>query len=286
MYEPTYTSPSTNRQLSIFPRQCNFLKVVGLWPLQKTEPELTKFGYFYRSWCIFTIVLVLLTCIVQALFIVHNLHDILYFTEGCCTVLMGLHNLIRIIHLFWERRKFKSVIRFFASKIWVSEEDNEVVSRICERESVVIRIISISLLLLIGMYVILPVIDVILHPDMVTKPFPYKMWFPFDAQKPVAYVVTYILTSWAGICVVTTLLAEDSIFCYFIIYTCGQFRILKDKIDKLKDGDEVKANGDVLVDGGGIKKDLRRIVGHHNVLIRLIIRQSFRIFDLFHFSIL
>lgn len=235
----------------IFPRQCNFLKVVGLWPLQKTYLDIP--GYLYRSWCLFNIILVLLTCIVQALFIVHNLHDILYFTEGCCTVLMGLHNLIRIVHLFYQRHKFKAVITQFAKEIWISKKDNEEVSKICEQESIIIRIISVSLLLLISMYIVLPVVDIILHPDMLIKPFPYKMWFPYDAQKPLSYIITYVLTSWAGICVVTTLLSEDSIFCYFIIYTCGQFRILKKDIKDLNK-----------------TKDLKSIVQHHNVLIRYV----------------
>lgn len=60
------------------------------------------------------------------------------------------------------------------------------------------------------------------------------MQFPYDPYSSgIRYFFTYIFTAYAGICVITTLFAEDSILGFFITYTCGQFRILHERIDNL-----------------------------------------------------
>lgn len=98
------------------------------------------------------------------------------------------------------------------------------------------KVMTILLSCLILMYCILPVVELffIVGVDESVKPFPYKMQFPYDPYSSgIRYFFTYIFTAYAGICVITTLFAEDSILGFFITYTCGQFRILHERIDNL-----------------------------------------------------
>lgn len=105
----------------------------------------------------------------------------------------------------------------------------------CSRKMGTFRIMTVLLSCLILMYCVLPLVILFFDVglDAEEKPFPYKMLFPYNAHRGWRYVTTYIFTSFAGICVVTTLFAEDSIFGFFITYTCGQFKILHERIDNL-----------------------------------------------------
>lgn len=97
----------------------------------------------------------------------------------------------------------------------------------------VLKVISALLFVLIWMYVTIPLFELFNDLNALEKPFPYKMVFPYNANRGLAYPITYILTSLAGFAVVTTLFAQDSLLGFFIAYTCGQFRILHKNIDQL-----------------------------------------------------
>ena len=103
----------------------------------------------------------------------------------------------------------------------------------CERDTLLLKAISIMLFILICMYVIVPLIELFTEPDAKEKPFPYKMIFPYNANNGILYVITYILKSLAGFGVVTTLFAEDSLFGFFVAYTCGQFKLLHRDINAI-----------------------------------------------------
>lgn len=105
----------------------------------------------------------------------------------------------------------------------------------CSKSMRTFRIMTVLLSCLILMYCILPLVILFFDVglDAAEKPFPYKMLFPFNANYGWRYVITYIFTSYAGICVVTTLFAEDSIFGFFITYTWGKFKILHQRIDNI-----------------------------------------------------
>lgn len=104
----------------------------------------------------------------------------------------------------------------------------------CLNKMKIFRNMTILLSCLILMYCILPLVVLFSNGlDADIKPFPYQMIFPYDAHHGWKYPLTYLFTSYAGICVVTTLFAEDSIFGFFLTYTCGQFEILHKQIDDL-----------------------------------------------------
>lgn len=126
---------------------------------------------------------------------------------------------------------------------------------------------------LIIMYCALPLIELSLNfgLDSKEKPFPYKMIFPYDPDSSwMRYALTYIFTSYAGICVVTTLFAEDSLFGFFITYTCGQFRVLHKNINKLFTEEKVYAgDNEICAYTQRMQlKRLKRIIDKHNRIIR------------------
>lgn len=120
--------------------------------------------------------------------------------------------------------------------IILNRNTNLNIAKECRKRMTTFTVMTILLSCLILMYCILPVVELffIVGVDESIKPFPYKMVFPFNPYTSgIRYFFTYIFTANAGICVVTTLFAEDSIFGFFITYTCGQFRILHESIDNL-----------------------------------------------------
>lgn len=101
-----------------FPSQCIALKLVGAWPLK--EP-LATYGRLYLIWSYANIILIGLTCGAQSAFVFASWGDILTVTECGCTVLMGIHNLLRLIHLSIMRPALKKLTTEFAENIWISQ---------------------------------------------------------------------------------------------------------------------------------------------------------------------
>ncbi|XP_070074286.1 odorant receptor 13a isoform X1 [Drosophila takahashii] len=119
---------------------------------------------------------------------------------------------------------------------------------------------------LIIMYCVLPLVEIFFGPELEPqdKPFPYKMVFPYNPHRSwISYALTYVFTSYAGICVVTTLFAEDTILGFFITYTCGQFQLLHERINKLFKG----IHNTELAEELQLER-LKRIVEKHNNIIR------------------
>lgn len=158
-------------------------------------------------------------------------------------------------------------------KLLLYREDNFTVAKKCEKDTVLLKIISAMLFVLICMYVILPLFELINVTDSESKPFPYKMVFPYDAYNTFTYVITYILTSLAGFGVVTTLFSEDSLFGFFVAYTCGQFTILHNKIEGIIDQGNINSKDKTPAVSQyerqlKSKLQLKQIIDHHNKIIR------------------
>lgn len=109
-----------------FPFQCVALKVLGVWPVnvdvfRKPQPNQARLlAYLYYAWAYLMVVLIALTCYAQTWFVIAAWGDILTVTECGCTVLMGLHNLLRLIHLNSHRESLFRLNRAFVRDIWIS----------------------------------------------------------------------------------------------------------------------------------------------------------------------
>ncbi|XP_037932098.1 odorant receptor 13a [Teleopsis dalmanni] len=218
-----------------FPFQCIWLKLNGSWPLQITSAFIpNSFATFYNFWSWYVIISVGITIYFQTAFLFNTFGDIAMTTENCCTTFMGALNFVRILHLRLNRTKFRKLIAQFVQDIWILKDSHPEIEKECQKNMNTFRIMTVLLSCLILMYCFLPLVELFtMGLDADEKPFPYKMLFPYDAHHGWRYVLTYIFTSYAGICVVTTLFAEDSIFGFFVTYTCGQFRILHKNIDTI-----------------------------------------------------
>lgn len=142
--------------------------------------------------------------------------------------------------------------------------------------------VSGMLFVLICMYVLVPLIELFTNPDSETKPFPYKMLFPYDANNGIFYILTYVLTSLAGFGVVTTLFAEDSLFGFFVAYICGQFRLLHRDIDGLMRTAQLNALRKCKDGRASVEEDLHRecnlllnkCIQKHNKIIAFVLKYS------------
>lgn len=124
MYQPRFVDPLTQRaQLFKFPLQCVFLKIFGSWPT--TAPaaiSLTRektMGTVYKIYSAAVIFLIFITCCAQSFFVFSKWGDLLTVTECGCTVFMGIHNLIRCIHLNSRRDTMRGIIDEFLENIYV-----------------------------------------------------------------------------------------------------------------------------------------------------------------------
>ncbi|XP_055911272.1 odorant receptor 13a [Eupeodes corollae] len=213
-----------------FPLQCLWLKLNGSWPV---ESKNQSFKRAYNTWSWYVVFSVGITIYFQTVFLIFTFGDILKTTENCCTTFMGALNFIRIVHLKMNQNEFKLILRNFVKYIWIKKGSNPKIETECQSNMKIFSLVSIMMMCLILMYCIMPLIELFSNPNLEEKPFPYKMIFFFDANHGWKYVITYIFTSFAGMCVVTTLFAEDSLIGFFVIYTCGQLRILHEDCSKI-----------------------------------------------------
>lgn len=103
-----------------FPKQCVMLKFNGAWPLTHKSGSRNMVDHLYLCWAYALIILIALTCCAQALYLFASWGDILVVTECGCTVFMGIHNLLRLMHLSYNRRALKKLIADFVKQIWIS----------------------------------------------------------------------------------------------------------------------------------------------------------------------
>ncbi|XP_055383205.1 odorant receptor 13a [Condylostylus longicornis] len=215
-----------------FPRQCIALKFNGSWPLDGKK-DIFSILYLSLSWYI--IFSVGLTIYFQFEYLVYIFGDIMKTTENCCTTFMGAMNFVRILHMRLYNNDLKELIDDFTHKIWIPTGKHKKIERHIEHNMIIFRGQSVLMILLISLYCTMPIVELLfLNSELDEKPFPYKMIFFYDAQKPIyRYVLTYIFTAMAGVAVVTTLFAEDSLFGYFVNHCCGQFQILGEEVAKV-----------------------------------------------------
>lgn len=172
------------------------------------------------------------------------------------------------------------VVNCFQQLICFRSTHHEISSQ-CAGEMVILRYISWLQFVLIWMYILLPLLDLYNLEADGEKPFPYRMLFPYNANKPVAYSVTYFLTSLAGFGVVTNLFSEDSLFAFFTTHTCGRFRMLHQQISELMRSSQESAlvkYPHLMTDNRSATRDaiiqreyrdrMIRIIHDHRILIR------------------
>ncbi|XP_017066795.1 odorant receptor 13a [Drosophila eugracilis] len=256
-----------------FPIQCVWLKLNGSWPLSESSEEKKNqpfYGYSFLSnayiiWAWYVIASVGITISYQTAFLLKNLSDIIITTENCCTTFMGVLNFVRLIHLRLNQRKFRDLIEHFSYEIWITDHSKNAVAANCRKRMITFSIMTALLSCLIIMYCVLPLVEIFFGPELdpQDKPFPYKMVFPYNPQNSwLRYVLTYMFTSYAGVCVVTTLFAEDTILGFFITYTCGQFQLLHERIEKILKGTNAETAENIQLER------LKCIVQKHNNIIR------------------
>lgn len=103
-----------------FPLACVLLKVVGAWPLSQSNPP-SAIGIIYLFWSLCMIVMIALTCLAQSMYFVAEFGDVLAVADCGCTVFMGCHILLRLVHLSIQRGSLKRLITNFVNHIWISK---------------------------------------------------------------------------------------------------------------------------------------------------------------------
>lgn len=101
----------------------------------------------------------------------------------------------------------------------------------------IFRAMAILNISLISTYCVLPLIEIFIL-GMFTgeddeKPFPYKMIFPYSTKSSLSYGLTYLGSCIAGFTVVCVFFAGDALFGFYVVFTCGQFRILHEEIGNI-----------------------------------------------------
>lgn len=267
MFRPSYQSGRKQEDFD-FPLQCIVLKVIGVWPVEYVgdlDKKGIRYQRSYKAYSVIVIFLIAITCSAQAFFFYSKWGDLLVVTESGCTVFMGTYNLLRYIHLTYNRNTMKSLMQEFLDNVYVSRSSSKRIHEQCEKAGIIMKFMSGLLFTLISIYVLLPLFELFFGKEFVPdyqdpetktflydtlKPFPYPMLFPYDANSGLSYVLTYFYTSFSGFVVISVLFGEDSLFCYFLMHTCGRYKVLHEDIRKLRQ-----------------KADLKEVISLHNTII-------------------
>lgn len=112
--------PLPNDNTFSFPIECALLKAVGAWPLKQSIPT-SFFEVLYLLWSYSMIVFVALTHFCQHYYFFSEWGDVLAVADCGCTLFMGMHVLLRLIHLTIKRDSLRKLITRFVQHIWISK---------------------------------------------------------------------------------------------------------------------------------------------------------------------
>ncbi|XP_058984600.1 odorant receptor 13a-like [Musca domestica] len=218
-----------------------FLMINGCWPMEDNANNtngmwnrLLKF--LYQLWFIFGVVCLFYIVCVGWVYIVANFSDVKKVVEAISTSTIGINVLIRMIYLRCRFSKFKHVLEKFTNKIWINKVTHPLIFKRCIKRTVPTFYLSITLWMVLFIYCALPIFVLITTDQTIhsnDKTFPYPMIFPYDPQKPINYILTYMTSIYTGAITVTLFYATDAILAIFISFLCGQFEILHGNIARL-----------------------------------------------------
>lgn len=125
MFHPRYLNRATGHKDPFkFPFQCIFLKIFGSWPVRTEQddgwnPRQEQMARLYKFYSAVVIFLIFITCCAQSFFVFSKWGEILIVTECGCTVFMGIHNLLRCLHLSSKRQSMKRLMEEFLEAVFV-----------------------------------------------------------------------------------------------------------------------------------------------------------------------
>lgn len=108
-----------------FPIQCVALKILGAWPLHPSvyldnNVRQRFVALLYLAWSAIAIIIIGITVVTQAAYVVVAWGDILTVTECGSTVMMGFHTWCRLVHMSTHRMKMSRLNAIFVRDVWVS----------------------------------------------------------------------------------------------------------------------------------------------------------------------
>lgn len=118
--------PAVEGEPFSFPFQCIFLKIFGVWPVEDVQVLASSprrrvlWRRLYKVHSAVVIFLIFITCSFQSFFVFSKWGELLIVTECGCTVFMGIHNLLRCVHLNQKRDAMRALMQEFLKKIYVT----------------------------------------------------------------------------------------------------------------------------------------------------------------------
>lgn len=101
------------------PIQCNLLKLIGVWPLEKSNPP-SFLGFLYYLISVFIFLLICGCITFETMYVKAVWGDIVKVTEGIIPLLTGAQTTPRLIYMIIYREELKNLIKLFCETIWIS----------------------------------------------------------------------------------------------------------------------------------------------------------------------
>lgn len=69
--------------------------------------------------------------------------------------------------------------------------------------------------------------------EVIKRPLPFHSWYPYDVNADPYYQISFVLELFRGIGMLHIITGYDSLFALIMVYTCGQYSVLKSNFENI-----------------------------------------------------
>ncbi|XP_059217519.1 odorant receptor 13a-like [Stomoxys calcitrans] len=202
--------------------------------------------------------------------------------QNVCVSLTTSMILLRMCHMCYSLQRIRKLLLLFGEKIWIRQQSYPFIYQQCITRMKPALYMGLCLFSMALAYLFIPIGFFISTGQTLESPdkrFAYLVSLPYDAQKPLNYILTSIGIFVFALMAATQSYARDAMLSFFVSFLCGQYEVLHGRIDRLIPEchakwlrERVDRNATI---GRNLKQlqdlyeeRLQQLIIHHNHLIR------------------
>uniref|UniRef100_A0A2Y9D4S5 Odorant receptor n=1 Tax=Stomoxys calcitrans TaxID=35570 RepID=A0A2Y9D4S5_STOCA len=156
--------------------------------------------------------------------------------QNVCVSLTTSMILLRMCHMCYSLQRIRKLLLLFGEKIWVRQQSYPFIYQQCITRMKPALYMGLCLFSMALAYLFIPIGFFISTGQTLESPdkrFAYLVSLPYDAQKPLNYILTSIGIFVFALMAATQSYAIDAMLSFFVSFLCGQYEVLHGRIDRL-----------------------------------------------------